>query len=355
MSTPEEIMNALRTGVAVTRAKHVHALRLSGPGALDLLDAVTTSRLFARENQMLQTLLLDAAGSPFADAFVCLDEDSWILLAEGPSFDALRAHLERVRLARAPAAEVAITDLLTLNELWNIDGPFAWEATAALLGPEILGAPYLSFMHLREATCFRAGKTGEFGYCLLVAKAKAAALWARLLAIGAPLGLLEADLAALDQCALENWHFTIRALDPALCLLPAELQLQWRVDAGKQFEGAEAMRAKLAQGCTRRLTCFVAKTQVAPGQEVRLDDQRIGAVLQAGYSSTRGDWVGWAVLDTAQAWAGIRRYHVVGAAGPVPIETSSPPVIDNRSLFVDPRKHTWRTRDEQGFPPLVQR
>jgi len=68
------VMNALRTACAVTKLKHVRALRVSGPGALDLLDAATTSRLFVRENQLLQTLLLDGAGRPFADAFVGLDD-----------------------------------------------------------------------------------------------------------------------------------------------------------------------------------------------------------------------------------------------------------------------------------------
>jgi glycine cleavage system aminomethyltransferase T len=347
------MMNALRTAAAVTRMAHVQALRLSGPGAHELLDAVTTSRLFARENQMLQTLLLDAGGFPFADAFVCLEEDAWILLTEGPSQAALLAHLERVRLARFPSAEVAITDLLATHVLWSVDGPFAWEVTSSLLGPEVLGAPYLSFLTLREVICFRAGKTGEYGYLLLVPSALAAPTWDRLLAIGAGLGLVEADLAALDQCALENWHFCIRALGDRK-LIPHELQLQWRVDAKKEFEGSAALRARLAASNVR-LTSFVARTAVARGDGVKLDDQTIGSVLQAGFSSTRGDWVGWAVIDSPLAWPGIRRFHVAAAEGVVPIETCSPPVLDNRSLFVDQRKHSYRTRDEQAFPPLVSR
>lgn len=350
MTTAEERMIALRTAAAVTRTAHIHALKLSGPGALDLLDAATTSRLFARENQMLQTLLLDAQGTVFADAFVCLDEDAWILLAEGPTNGALIDHLEQVRRARTPAADVTVTDLRAGAELWSIDGPFAWELTSALLGPEVLGAPYLSFMHLGDVVCFRAGKTGEFGYCLLVPNAQSAALWAKLWELGAPLGLVEADLAALDQCAIENWHFTVRALeqDRGLALLPKELQLQWRVDATKAFEGADAMRAK---GGTRRLCCFTAKAEVAPKAAVTFEGARIGSVLAVGFSTTRADWVGWAVLDAAYAWAGISRY----AVGATPIALCSPPVIDNRSLFVDPRKHTYRTRHEQEFPPLVQR
>ncbi len=358
MSTADEKMAALRTAATVTRMGHVHALRLSGPGALDLLDAATTSRLFARENQMLQTLLLDRAGLPFADAFVCLEEDAWILLAEGPGRADLLAHLQRVREERAPSAEVTVTDLLDSHALWSLDGPYAWEVACALLGPEVLGAPYLTFLRLKEIVCFRAGKTGEYGYLLLVPRPSAEATWKQLFELGGPLGLVEADLATIDQCALENWHFTIRALGrvkPPLPLGPTELQLHWRVDLDKDFEGAEALRKRREAGATQRLTCFTAKAKIAPGDRVQLEDDAIGVVVEAGWSSTRSDWVGWAALDVALAWPGIHRFRVMAAAGPVAIHTASPPLLDNRSLFVDPRKHSFRSREGDEFPPLVSR
>jgi aminomethyltransferase len=345
-----QAITALRSSCAVTKLTHVHALRLSGPGALDLLDAATTGRLFARENQMLLTLLLDARGLPFADAFVCLDEDSWLVFAEGPSSAELFAHLERVRRERVPSADVSVTNLLDANVLWSVDGPYAWELTSALVGPEIVGAPYLSFIKLGDITCFRAGKTGEYGYMLLVPRALEPQTWARLNELGAPLDLAEADVAALDLCALENWHFTMRALN-GLELGPSELQLHWRVDLDKEFEGARPLRERRAAGTQVRLTAFTARAAVAKGDVVTLDGQKIGVVADAGFSPTRGDWVGWAALDIGLAWPGVTRF----VAGAVPIATASPPLIDNRSLFVDPRKHHYRTREQDVFPPLVSR
>ncbi len=93
MSPPDAGMLALRTACAVARMDHVHALELTGAGALELLDAATTSRLFVRESQLLQTLMLDEQGLPFADAMVGLDEEAWLLLVEGPSLPALLQHL----------------------------------------------------------------------------------------------------------------------------------------------------------------------------------------------------------------------------------------------------------------------
>lgn len=233
--------------------------------------------------------------------------------------------------------------------------PVAWELTSALLGPEVLGAPYLSFLQLQGITCFRAGKTGEFGYFFLVPNTIAPATWQRLLDRGTAFDLVEADLATLDQCALENWHFFMRALAsaPQQDVTPIELQLQWRVDYDKDFEGAEALREHRKKGAARRLTCFVAPGLVKAGDPVRYGDTEVGSVLVAGWSTTRGDAVGWAFVDLKIAWPGIRAFHVESATGPVPIETRSPPLLDNRSLFVDPHRHRYQDRAEANLPPLV--
>jgi aminomethyltransferase len=349
-------MIALRTAAAVTRLMHVRALRFGGPGALDVLDALTSSRLFIRENQMLHTLMLDASARPLADVFLCQDEDSLIVLAEGPSTQQLLAHVAEVRGERMPGAAVDIEDLELSNELWSIDGPFAWEVAAALLGPEVLGAPYLSFLHLHGVTCLRAGKTGEYGFVLLVPKLEASRLWQQLLAVGAPQGLVETDLVALDQCSLEDGHFSMRVLDsahPSLALTPIELQLQWRVDYDKEFVGVEALRARRASPLGR-VTCFIAPRATRSRDRVLLDDAEVGSVLAAGFSSVRGDWVGWALLDTPLAWPGLR-FNVAAAEGAMPIETRSSPLLNNRSLHVDPRRHSHQTRANDQFPPLVVR
>jgi len=350
----DAVASALRLGAAVTRMEHVHALGLSGSGAFDLLDRLTTSRLFVREGQMLQTLLLDEESRILADVFLGADEEGWILLAEGPSRADLLAHVEHVR---GRGTEVTVNDLLAGHELWSLDGPYAWELGSALLGPELLGTPYLSFLRLRGVTCFRAGKTGEYGYLLLVPRGEAGGLWRELRGLGRAVGLVDASVAALDQCALENFHFTIRALAGcrAATLTPAELQLRWRLDPSKDFVGARALRARARGEVAQRVTCFVARGPVVPEQPVELDAETVGWVLQGGWSAIRGEWVGWAMLDAPLAWPGIRRFHVAGMDGPVPIRTVSPPLLDNRSLFVDPRRHRFATQAEQDFPPLVRR
>lgn len=348
-------VEAIRKAVAISRLDHVTALRVAGPGAFALLDATCPAALFLRESQMRHTLLLSPEARPLADVYVCYDDPEFILLAEGLSPGALRAYLEEHRTERAPDASVTLEDLGASHVVFGINGPYAWELAAAALGPDVTGMPYLSFLQFGEVFYFRGGKTGEYGYDLLVPKDEAPALWESLLTLGEPLGVREAGLEALDQCALENWHFSMRLLDaaaPNVSLTPLELQLQWRVSYEKDFVGAEALRARRQGGARGRATSFSAATSVAPRQRILYDGREIGSVMAATRSRTRGDSVGVALLETALAHPGTERFVAETPAGPVPITTRTPPLINNRSLYVDPNRHSARSRDEDTFPPL---
>lgn len=355
MPPPDRELEALRCAAGVSRPDDVTLVRVEGAGAFDLLDLACTSRMHLRENEMLQTLLLHADGTVFADAFVCQDESALFLLAEGPTPQELIRHLEEVRATVAPSAQVELSDLGQDHVLLGVDGPFAWELVSTVLGPEVLGAPYLSFLRLGQVLCCRAGKTGEYGYQLLVPRAEAQPFEARLREAAGRQGALDVGRAALDQCALENWHFAIRFIAgaPGKGLTPLELQLQWRVDSSKQFFGADALAARRERGLKARVTCFTAAERIAQGDAVVLDGQRVGSVLTAGWSCIRKDWVGWALLDLGVAWPGIDALEVEAGAGRVRIVTRSPPLLNNRSLHVDPHRHSHQSRATDTFPPLV--
>jgi aminomethyltransferase len=228
--------------------------------------------------------------------------------------------------------------------------------TAALLGPAVLGMPYLTLMHVDFGLCLRAGKTGEYGYVLLAGDESRAALEERLHDVGTPLGLREVGLGALDRCALENWHFSMRALsDTALVrpLTPLELQLQWRVGWDRQFVGADALRRRRAEGPALRTVCVTAEAELARGQAVACGGETVGELLAAAWSFTRAQWVGMALLPRALAHPHLSVLTARAAGGEVALCTQTAPLLDNRSLHVDPHRHSHRTREQDAFPPLV--
>ena len=83
---------------------------------------------------------------------------------------------------------------------------------------------------------------------------------------------------------------------------------------------------------------------------IELGGERVGSVLDSGWSHTRDEAIGIALLDVAVSHAGLRGF----ACGEVAVRTISSPAINNRSLYVDPQRHSFAARDKVDFPPLVR-
>jgi aminomethyltransferase len=343
---------------------HVGLARVDGAGALPLLERACAQPLYLREGRARQTLLLREDAGIFADVIVGSADDGYYVLAEGPTEAELVRWLDRLREGLPAAKEASVRGLSGEMSVVGIDGPFAWEVLARVLGPGILGMPYLTLLRREEVLCLRAGKTGEYGYVLLVPRDTAGELRSNLADAAQQLGtaLPMVGPVSLDVCALENWHFSIRNLvmpDPfgragdcretllARPLTPIELQLQWRVAYDKDYVGADALRARRAEGARARATCFTAEAPLSGGEGVLHAGDPVGEVLGARFSPTLGVWVGAALLATRFAHPHVA-LTATSATGPVPIATRTTPLLENLSLQVDPHKHSFAT-----WAPLV--
>lgn len=343
MSLVEEV-RALRSSAGLSRADHVAIIRVDGADALDFLQGVSTQSPYVREGRVRHTLLLGDDASIFADAFIVNVEDGFFVLAEGPSEEDVVARLAILK-ERASAKNVAIRGTRAEWVAFGVDGPYAWEVVSGALGPAVLGMPYLTLLRRGDVLCLRAGKTGEYGYTLLAPRSVAKEVEAKLREVGAPLDLTDVSLAALDVCALENWHFSMRTLretELASPLTPIELQLQWRVVYSREFAGADALRARRAEGPKARVTCFTASdtSSLSAGQRVKLAGVEVGEVLAACVSPTLGQTIGSVLLERRFAHP-----HLTLSANDVPLRTCTASLVDNLSLRVQPHKHSYATRE----------
>jgi len=347
--TLDDQLHAIRHTVALCDADHVTCLRVSGAGAFDALDRLLPIGLYLQDGQMRHTLMLGDDGAILADAYVCLDDESFYLLVEGLDAAAVVGHAG----AHLPAGvDVRFEDLREGRRLLSVGGPFAWELLAEAVDPEIVGLPYMTFFDMESWVCFRAGKTGEYGYDLLMPADRADATRARLLEVGERFELGTASLAALDQCALENWFFNVRR-EGRCGATPIELQLQWRLSYDKDYVGAAAVRAQRAAGAARRLTCLLSDDGLAVGDGVAREGRPVGEIVNAGFSAVRGDWVGMALIETGLAYPGIDFAVSTGDGATRPVRSVSPPVLNNRSIYVSPQMHSFAARGELEVPPLV--
>ena len=117
----------------------------------------------------------------------------------------------------------------------------------------------------------------------------------------------------------------------------------------KDFIGAAAVKERRARGVPARLTCLVAAGPLAAGDAVLHEGAKVGTVLSAVHSHTLGRWVGAAMIDLPLAVPGVGGFTVSGHDA----RTTSPPVLNNRSLYVSPQRHSWADRDSAEFPPLT--
>ncbi len=341
---------AVRSTVGLHDAGHVGCLRVSGEAAFDALDGECAADLYLNDGRMRHTLMLSEDATPFADVYVCRDDEDFFVLVEGPPVRAVAQRLvgRAARLGRP----IHVEDLRESHVVWQVDGPFAWELVGELVQAEVANLSYASFMHTEDGVCFRAGKTGEYGYILLVAASRAQATWAFLKEAGARFGLVETGIDTLDLCALENGFFSMRHARPEGAT-PVELQQQWRVSYRKEFTGAVALARRLEEGPARRSTAVSSAVETRRGDLVRSGKRVIGEVYAAGFSPGRRCWVASAQIDTPYAHPGVTQYVVDAGTGAAPIRTHSLPLLHNRSLSVDPRIHVFAHRAEIPLPPLV--
>lgn len=338
---------ALRTSAAYARTRRTVPLWLRGVDAREAALKVLTSRLLLRDGQAQQALLLDEEGKPIADVVVCADDEDYLLLVDGMSAAALGEHLRQY----VAGMDVAIDDASDSHEVISVHGPFGWELLVEVLGSDLMALPYLNFFRLDEGYAVRGGKTGEFGYELLVRGELADGIEHALAEKGAAFDAEKLTSEALSLAQFEGWFF-----DPAFVpegATPLELQLQWRLSprdfVGKAAIDARRDRARAQPGLAQKLVCLLLSASARSGEAVSSEGEKVGTLFRSAYSEVTGLWFGSAMVSARYAHAGID-LTIEG----VHARTIAPPLLDNRSLHVDPRRHGYATRDEITFGPLTR-
>ncbi|MBL9103678.1 MAG: aminomethyltransferase family protein [Myxococcales bacterium] len=345
--------SALREGAALVEHDDLARLRLTGPGAFDVLDAVLARNTPLRPGRAAPGLLLRDDGRVLADLLLCGEEHGALVLAEGLSTAALREHLQSTRPARA----VTYDDLSASHAHVAVHGPFAWEVVGALAGPDVFAAPFHTSFQLEEiaGAGIRTGKLGEYAYDLLVPRSDEPTLRAVLHHFAGSHGLTTLSRPTLALAALEHGSFSL-ALPGAAALTPVELQLQSRLDYTRDAPGMSALRDLRARGAPGRITWFFGHgaPDMVPetGSAFLLGDHPAGRVVDAAWSPALDGVVGTALLPRPLAHAGLPAHWLAADGRRRPARTVGPPLLNNRSLIVHPLQHTHAERARIAFPPL---
>jgi aminomethyltransferase len=326
----------IRDAAGITDFSFMQRFRFPEEKGLDFLDSICAGNVVKlRFGRMLHTFLADQQGHLVADCYVANNDEECILLCESIIDDNA---LNRT-LLDCGAADAGMTDLSQTHAILSVDGYKAWSVARDLFGPDVLGLPYLSIERYdfkgAPVSLFRAGKTSEFGYLLLVPRDNAGELFDACLEGAKKVGGGPCGVDIHSDLRLEGRFFNIFA-EGATVKDPLALGLQWMIDFNKEkFAGREAILARRQSGLTHKIIGISSAAGVADmkkGAPIYDGANNVAEVIASCHSPVLSRCVGLALFPRSIAYAGLS-FRLGSPDGPS-LETISMPPIMPKSLTV---------------------
>jgi glycine cleavage system aminomethyltransferase T/glycine/D-amino acid oxidase-like deaminating enzyme len=288
-----------RDRVAMYDMTPLKRLEVTGPGALDLLDGLTTNNLRKKLGSVTYTLLLEPSGGVRSDLTVArLGEQRFQVGAN--------SNLDLDRLRRAAGNDVHITDITAATCCIGLWGPRARDVLAAVTADDI-GFGYFQARELDVAgvpvTAMRVSYVGELGWELYASAELGLRLWDVLWDAGRRHGVIAAGRSAFDSLRLEKGYRSA-GVDMTTEHDPYEAGLGFAVRPGS-YVGAEALAGK-GQPARRLVPLLLSDpSQVVLGKEpVFHDGAAVGYVTSAAYGYSIDASIAYAWLPAAVAEVG---------------------------------------------------
>lgn len=286
----------------------IRRLQVSGPGALDLLQRLTTSDMAKEPGTVTFTLLLDEGGGVKSDIFVArLGVDSFLLSLNGPADFAYLSREARVQ-AKNGGKEALVRDVTGGTCCIGLWGPRAPDVMAAVC-PDNLSEESLPYHHLKATSiasipiiAIRASFVGEAGWEIHASAESGARLWGALFDAGKSHGVVAAGRCAFSALRLEA-GFRTYGVDVTTEHNPFEAGLEAAVDMDKVgYVGCAAIQRLSRERVRRRLRCLTVddgRSMVLGKEPVFADGKAVGYVGSAAFGYTVGSPVAYSYLPSA--------------------------------------------------------
>src|SRR5919112_1676551 len=292
-----------RTAVAMYDMTPLKRLEVSGPGALALLQRLTTGEMDKSVGSVTYTLALDEAGGIRSDLTVArLGEQLFQVGANGP------LDLDHL-LREAPAdGTVQVRDTTGGTCCIGLWGPRARDLVQRLSADDFSndGLKYFRAKRARiggvPVTAMRLSYVGELGWEIYTSADNGQRLWDVLWRAGQDLGVVAAGRAAFNSLRLEK-GYRAWGHDMTTEHNPHEAGLGFAVRADKgEFVGRAAIAGLSADTVSRRLSCLTVddgRSMVLGHEPVFVAGQPAGYVTSAAFGHTIGRPIAYAWLPAS--------------------------------------------------------
>ncbi len=300
---------AVREHAGLFDVSHMGEIEVRGPRALAACQKLVTNDATALRPGRAQYAVMCLPSGGIVDdvIYYCLAPDRFLFCVnasnEEKDYRWMKQHAGGAQVINRSAdfAQLALQGPKAptiLQPLTTIDLA-ALESFGAIEG-EIAGA---------RALVSRTGYTGEDGFEIYLSPSDAERVWDRLLAEGAPRGLVPVGLGARDTLRLEK-GLMLYGNDIDEETTPLEAGLGWVVKLDKGgFIGREALVRQKAEGVRRRLVGLSMEGTAAPprhGYRILHSGRPVGVVTSGTKSPTLGRGVALGLVERSVSEIGTK-------------------------------------------------
>ena len=301
--------NAVRNAIGVFDVSHMGEFMLEGPGALALIQSVTTndaSKLFPGRVQY--SCLPNATGGIVDDLLVYqMAENKYLLVVNASNIEKdwnwIKDH--------SAGLDVKMTNISDDTALLAVQGPKAVEAMQSLTDVDLKSLEYYhfavgKFAGVDNVIISATGYTGAGGLELYVPNADATKVWDAVFKAGESSGIKPAGLGCRDTLRLEL-GFCLYGNDINDETSPMEAGLGWITKFTKDFTNRATFEKQKQEGVQKKLVGIEVLEKAIPRQHYEIldaNDNVIGEVTSGTMSPSMNIPIAMGYVTTANSKEG---------------------------------------------------
>jgi aminomethyltransferase len=303
---------AVRQSVGVFDVSHMGEFRVEGPGALDLLQRVTTNDVAALTDGKVQySCLTNDRGGIIDDLLV---------YRHGPEAYYLVVNASNIRkdwnwISSHNTYGAELTDVSNQTCLLAVQGPNALPTLQKLTDLDLAAMKYYTFQvgtlaGIPEVLLSATGYTGAGGFEVYVRNEDARTVWEAIFEAGAEFGIVPVGLGARDTLRTEM-GYCLYGNDIDDTTSPIEAGLGWITKFTKDFIYSDFHRQLKENGATRKLVGFEMLDRGIPRPHYELMDATgniIGEVTSGTQSPSLQKGIGLGYIQTQFSQPGTELY-----------------------------------------------
>lgn len=278
----------VRNAVGVFDVSHMGEFLLTGPGALDLIQRVTTNDASTLTIGRAQYSCLPNGNGGIVDDLIVyrMKEEQYLLVVNASNIE---KDWNWISLHNTNGVEMR--NLSDDYSLLAIQGPKAVEAMQSLTSVDLSAIKYYHFevgpfAGIEHVIISATGYTGSGGFEIYCKNSEVKQVWDKVFEAGAAFGIKPIGLAARDTLRLEM-GFCLYGNDIDDTTSPLEAGLGWITKFTKDFVDSERLKAQKEAGVSRKLIGFEMIDRGIPRHDYRVLDAA-GNVIGKVTSGTQG-------------------------------------------------------------------